>query len=182
MAGQHVVINAAGVLGSGADFLKIVATVIRTADKTLGPGGRFWVFGGAGVLDVPGTNIMTVDLPMVPAIFKAHKTNFELVSKTKLDWSMMCPGPMTEAPDGKPHQGLRVSADIWPVPRPAITKFLPRIATALAFARKMPELTITYEDAAHVILNNLASNGPYARKRVGVALPPGLKGRKALPV
>jgi hypothetical protein len=124
---------------------------------------------------------MTVDLPLIPKIFRAHKTNFELASKTKLDWSMLCPGPMTEAPDGKPHQGLRVSADIWPVPRPAITKILPAFATAIAFARRMPEMTITYEDAAEVVLGNLAPNGPYSKKRVGIALPVGMKGRKALP-
>ena len=88
---------------------------------------------------------------------------------------------MTEAPDGKPHQGSRVSVDTWPVARSAITRFLPLIATTIAFRSAMPEMTITYEDAAQVILNNLAPNGPYARKRVGIALPVGLKGRKEPP-
>ena len=181
MAGQDAVINAAGTATEPKGYVPLVAGIIRAADKALGPGGRFWLFGGAAALDIPGTAKMTVDLPLIPKMFKAHKTNFERVSQTKLDWSMLCPGPMTEAPDGKPHQGLRVSADIWPFPRPAITKLLPAIATAIAFARKMPEMTITYEDAADVMLTNLAPNGPYSRRRVGIALPCGMKGHKKLP-
>jgi hypothetical protein len=159
----------------------MIATIIAAAEQALGPGGRFWLFGGAAALDVPGTKLMTVDLPMVPPVFRAHKTNFERVSGTKLDWSMLCPGPRTEARAGAPHKGLRVSADVWPVPRPGITKFLPLIATSIAFRNAMPEMTITYEDAAHVILSNLAPNGPFSKRRVGVALPVGLKGRKKLP-
>lgn len=181
MAGNNAVVNAAGNATEPKGYVPLVAGIIRAAEKALGPGGRFWLFGGAAALDIPGTAKMTVDLPLVPKIFQAHKSNFARVSATKLDWSMLCPGPMTEAPDGKPHQGLRVSADVWPVPRPALTKMLPSIATAIAFARKMPEMTITYEDAAHVILSNLTPNGPYARRRVGVALPPGMKGHKKLP-
>ena len=42
----------------------------------------------------------------------------------------------------------------------------------------MPELTIAYEDAARVILDNLAHDSPLAKKRVGVALPKGLKRSK----
>jgi putative NADH-flavin reductase len=178
MRGQGAVVNAAGNATQPAGYVPMVATIIDAAEEALGVGGRFWLFGGAAALDVPGTKRMTVDLPMVPAIFKAHKANFERVSKSKLDWSMLCPGPMTEATDGKPHEGLRVTADVWPVPRPAATRFLPLIATTIAFRNAMPQMTITYEDAAQVILSNLDANGPYSRRRVGVALPPGVKRHK----
>jgi putative NADH-flavin reductase len=181
IAGQDAVVNAAGNATQPDGYVQLVAAVIAAAEQALGTGGRFWFFGGAAALDVPGTKRMTVELPKIPSIFRAHKINFERVSKSSLDWSMLCPGPMTEAPDGQPHRGLRVSIDIWPVTRPAFTRVLPPIATTIAFRNAMPEMTITYEDAAQVILDNLTPNGPYARKRVGIALPLGLKGRKELP-
>ncbi len=181
MEGQDAVINAAGTLTKSEGYVALIAGVIRAADQVLGKDGRFWFFGGAGVLDVPGTSRMTVDLPLIPKIFRAHRENFETVRKTALDWSMLCPGPMVDARDGRPHEGLRISADVWPVSRPAATRFLPAMATAIAFARKLGEMTITYEDAAHVIVSHLARGGPFARHRVGVALPPGMRGKKATP-
>ena len=76
---------------------------------------------------------MGVDLPRVPSNFQAHKTNYERLRSTNLDWSMLCPGPMVAAENGKLHDGLRVSTDVWPVDRPAVTKFQPPIALSLAF-------------------------------------------------
>lgn len=173
--GQDVVINTAGNVVEGESFTTLVETVARAVESALGDGGRFWLFGGAGVLDVPGTNIMSVEYPKVPAIFRAHETNYRLVMSTKLNWSMMCPGPMT---DGDVHEGLRVSAEEWPVPRPAIFNYLPKIMTSILFKSKMPELTITYDDAVSVLLDNLSSDSRYSNKRVGVALPVGLRGSK----
>jgi hypothetical protein len=69
----------------------------------------------------------------------------------------------------------RLAADEWPMARPTYTYVLPiRLALALAFKQKVPELTITYEDAAEVILDNLSKGGRFSHRRVGVALPPGL--------
>jgi hypothetical protein len=39
---------------------------------SLGEGGRLWQFGGAAVLDVPGTHIMAVDSPNVPRGLPRH--------------------------------------------------------------------------------------------------------------
>jgi hypothetical protein len=86
---------------------------------------------------------------------------------------------MIEAPDGEPTKGLRLSVDQWPVARPAYTQLLPNVALAFAFKQIIPELTVTYEDAADIILSNLDRNGRFSRKRVGVALPPGLRNVKA---
>jgi hypothetical protein len=49
---------------------------------------------------------------------------------------------------------------------------------AFAFKQRVPELTISYEDAAEVILDNLSKSGRFSRRRVGVALPPGLRNYK----
>ena len=179
MAGHDVVINAAGHVTEGARFTQLVQNVIQQASKSLGAGGRLWQFGGAAVLDIPGTNMMAVDLPRVPKVYEAHRANLNALKKSSLDWSMLCPGPMIDSANGEPTKGLRLSADQWPVERPSYTYFLPRIALALAFKQKVPELTISYEDAADVILSNLDHNGRFSRKRVGVALPVGMRNFKA---
>ena len=176
--GQDVVINAAGYSSDGEPFVTLVSAIAQAVEKGLGPGGRFWFFGGAAALDVPGTDRMTLDLPKIPTMFRVHKRNYLNVQATFLDWSMLCPGPMTGSENGRPHEGLRVSADVWPVERPAVTRLLPDIATSLAFKLKIPELTIAYEDAARVILDNLSRESPLVRKRVGIALPMGMKRTK----
>lgn len=178
MRGADVVINAAGNANAGAAYTPLVQRVIRAADEVLGPGGRFWCFGGAGALDIPGAGRSTLDLPKIPAVFEAHRSNLNALHSTALDWSMLCPGPMIDAPDGKPTEGLCLSVDEWPVPRPGLTRVLPAIFTALAFKNSMPAMTIYYEDAAAVILGNLDRQGLYSCRRVGVALPQGEKRHK----
>ena len=51
-------------------------------------------------------------------------------------------------------------------------------ATALAFKQRMPEMVIAYEDAAKVIMDNLATDSRLVKKRVGIALAPGIRRRK----
>jgi uncharacterized protein len=179
MAGHDVVINAAGNIGDGPSFPRLVQVVIHAAGKAMDPGGRFWLFGGAGALDVPGSDLLTLDLPLIPKVFEAHRANFREVSASPLDWSMLCPGPIMPAANGQAHVGLRTSVDTWPCDPPsAINRVLPRIAQSIAFIRRVPQLTITYEDVATVILDHLEANGPFSRKRVGVALPIGMSARK----
>lgn len=177
MREQDAVLNAAGYL-SDPSFSAVVGRVIRAADATLGPGGRFWLFAGAALLDVPDTTTMTVDLPMIPSIYQAHRTNYDAIRGTRLDWSILCPGPMMASPDGQATEGLILSRDIWPVPRPAYTRFLPPIALSLAFKKNLPRLTVYYEDAAMVILDNLDKNGRFTCNRVGIALPKGIQRHK----
>lgn len=179
MVGHDAVINAAGYVSEGERFTRLVQNVVDDTSSSLGTGGRLWAFGGAAVLNVPGTSLKGVDLPMVPKIYEAHRTNLDALTKSSLDWSMLCPGPMIEASDGEPTKGLRLSVDEWPMQPPGYTRFLPNAALALAFKQALPELTISYEDAADVILNNLERNGRFSRKRVGAALPLGGRNLKA---
>jgi len=175
MVGHDVAINAAGHVTDGSTFTHLVQSVIDSAIVCLGEGGRLWQFGGAAVLNVPGMHIMAVDLPKVPKVYEAHRTNLDALRRSPLDWSMLCPGPMIASENGKPTGDLRLSVDEWPVTRPAYTYVLPRLALAFAFKQKVPELTISYEDAAEVIIDNLSKSGRFSRRRVGVALPPGLR-------
>jgi putative NADH-flavin reductase len=178
MVGHDVVVNAAGHVAEGSAFTQLVQTVIDSTMTSLGEGGRLWQLGGAAILDVPGKHIMGVDLPKVPRVYEAHRTNLNALRRSPLDWSMLCPGPMIESENGKPTRELRLSVDEWPVPRPAYTYLLPKLALALAFKQKVPELSIAYEDAAEVIVDNLSQKGRFSRRRVGVALPPGLRNYK----
>lgn len=175
---HDVVINAAGYVADGPRFTELVGRITSAAHDALGSGGRFWLFGGAALLDVPSARFTGIDLPGVPRMYEAHRTNYEAVRASQLDWSMLCPGPMIDAPDGKATPDLVLSEDTWPVPRPAATHVLPRLATSLAFKQSMPRLTIYYEDAAKIVLDNLERNGRFARKRVGVALPHGERRHK----
>lgn len=178
-AGHDAVINAAGNVGDGEAFTTLVRGVIRAADAALGAGGRVWLYGGAALLRPPGSSIRGVDLPGVPKVYEAHRINFEAVRATKLDWSMLCPGPMIASPDGKATEGLIVSAGVWPTGRPLHTYVLPPVALSLAFKQAVPRMTIYYEDGASVILDNLDKSGPYSRKCVGIALPGGATRFKA---
>ena len=76
---------------------------------------------------------------------------------------------MIASENGKPTKDLRLSADEWPMARPAYTSGLPRLALAFAFKQKVPELTISYEDAAEVI--------PRQSFQKRAVLPPTRRGR-----
>ena len=100
---------------------------------------------------------------------------FDFVLGTAISGCFLTPGKSSWTRGGR---DLRLSADEWPMARPAYTYVLPRLALAFAFKQKVPELTISYEDAAEVILDNLSKNGRFSRRRVGVALPPGMRNYK----
>ena len=82
-------------------------TVIDATTASLGEGGRLWVFGGAALLTVPGTQLMAVDLPKVPRVYETHRTNLAALQRSQLDWSMLCPGPMIASESGRSTPSLR---------------------------------------------------------------------------
>lgn len=178
IAGQNVVVNAAGNATVDANFTALVHAVIAATERVLGPGGRLWLYGGAAALNVPGMQLRAADLPLIPKQFALHLKNLARVEATSLDWSMLCPGPMVSASDGQACQGLRISADTWPVEGPGKVRFFKTLQIMKAFKRRMPEMVISYEDAAQVVLDHLEANGRFSRKRVGIALPHGQQGSK----
>jgi putative NADH-flavin reductase len=93
MAGHDVAINAAGHVTEVFTFTQLVQTVVDSTIIGLGEGGRLWQFGGAAVLNVPGTHIMAVDLPKVPKGYEAHHTNLDALRRSPFDWSKLCPRP-----------------------------------------------------------------------------------------
>ena len=93
MAGHDVAINAAGQVTDGPAFTQLVRTVIDSTVASLGEGGRFWLFGGAAVLDVPGAHMMGVDLPKVPKVYEAHRANFNAVREKPIGLVNAVPRP-----------------------------------------------------------------------------------------
>ena len=91
---------------------------------------------------------------------------------------VMCPGPMTAAADSEKPDALRISIDTMPYQIDAWTRFAPPIALSLVMKSKLPELIVSYEDVATVIMTNLDAGGVLSRHRVGIALPAGERGSK----
>jgi hypothetical protein len=73
---------------------------------------------------------------------------------------------------------LRVVVDRLPVQTPAAVKWLPDWLLVPIFASRMPEMIISYANAAALMLNNLQPGNAMSRHRVGLALPVGMKGKK----
>lgn len=180
MQGQDVVINAAGNATVDADYVPMVRSIVDVAEQTLGRDGRFWFFGGAAALDVPGMTLRAAELRFIPNPFRLHLQTLARAEASLLDWSMLCPGPMTSSPTGNPHDDLRTSQDCWPVSGPGKVELFRSIRILAAFKKRLPEMVIFYEDAAKVILGNLERGSAYARSRVGIALPVGTTVTKSI--
>jgi hypothetical protein len=73
---------------------------------------------------------------------------------------------------------LRISLDRVPSPMPALARFSPSLLLLALFVSRVPEMIVPYAEAAAVMLANAAPGGAMSRKRVGIALPAGMRGRK----
>jgi hypothetical protein len=69
---------------------------------------------------------------------------------------------------------LRISLDALPVEIPPSARNLPDAS----FVSLMPQMMVPYADAAAVMLANLDRGNAMSRRRVGLALPVGMQGRK----
>ncbi len=171
--GHGFLINAAGYISEDDSFFKLCQVIMGQAESHLDEPKRVWFLGGVGALDFGNTGIMGVDCLGVPAIYRAHKKNFQALSASGLDWSLMCPGPMVEAPNGELTKHLRISVDTMPFDFPGWVARLPSIALAFTMKRHLPELLVSFDDVANLIMSNLEPGGAYSKKRVGMALPKG---------
>ncbi len=175
---QDAAVSAAGNVADGAAFSALFASVVAVVERELPPPGRFWAVAGAAALTIPFADRIGVGLPGVPALYRPHERNWRTLAASATDWSLMCPGPMVAAPDGAVRTDLRVSVDILPYRVPRWAGWVPGIGLSLLMKSRLPELIVSYEDFADIIMAHLAPGGPYSRHRVGVALPAGERGRK----
>ena len=74
---------------------------------------------------------------------------------------------------------LRVSLDRQPVEIPGDAERLPDSDLVPLFVQRVPEMIVPYADAAALMLSNLQPGSTMSRHRIGLALPIGMRGKKA---
>lgn len=178
LAGQDVFVCCAGYVTQGEAFIRLedkVVSALESIPKSARP--VCWFLAGAALLPLDATGRLGLDLPKVRDTYWPHRVNHERLLRSDLDWRLLCPGPMVEGPAIGLHR-LRITIDALPAPLPAAARSLPTPFLLPLFAMKIAEMTIPYADAASVMLADVEANSRTSRRRVGVALPVGMKGKK----
>jgi hypothetical protein len=175
---HDAVINTAGLVTGGQTFVDLVERVVDGLES-LPEDDRpvCWFLGGAALLDLDDRGRRGVDLPGVASTYWPHRANFDRIRQSALDWRVLCPGPMVhQQPLGLAR--MRIALDRVPVRVPSFTRSLPGALVLPFFVRRVPEMIVSYADAATLILANLSPGGEMSRHRVGLALPVGMRGKK----
>ena len=180
VSGQDALINCAGHVADGKTFVAMVDRLVTCVD--LLPAAEqpvCWLLAGAALLDIDSSGRRGVDLPEVNSTYWPHRVNFERLSRSRLDWRLLCPGPMVDE-SALGLDRLRISLDALPVEIPAVARALPDSSFLPVFASLMPQMIVPYADAAALMFANLDRGNAISRHRVGLALPVGMRGRKPL--
>jgi hypothetical protein len=179
ISGHDALVNCAGRVTEGRTFVDLFDRLVTAADSLEASAQPVcWFLAGAALLDIGPSGRKGVDLPRVKSTYWPHRVNLERISRSGLDWRLLCPGPMVEEPALGLNR-LRIALDALPVPVPAFARVLPDALLLPVFAYLIPQMIVPYADAAAVMLANLDRGDPAARHRVGIALPLGLRGRKS---
>jgi uncharacterized protein len=179
ISGHDALINCAGLVTEGQAFVNLIDRLVAaveslpTADQPV-----CWFLAGAAILEIGSSGRKGVDLPKVKSVYWPHRVNYERISRSGLDWRLLCPGPMVDEP-AIGLDSMRIAADILPVQVPAFARALPGPLLLPIFAQLIPQMIVPYADAAALMLANLNSGDAFARHRVGLALPPGMRGKKS---
>jgi hypothetical protein len=176
---RHALINCAGHVRDGEAFVTLVDRLV-TSVESLAADERpvTWFLAGAALLDIGATGLRGVDLPKVGRTYWPHLSNFERLRRSPIDWRLLCPGPMVDEPPLGVNR-MRTSTDVLPVEVPAVVRVLPRPLVLPVFGRLVRQMIVPYADAAALMLANLDPQGSLSRRRVGLALPVGMRGQKA---
>jgi len=169
----------AGQVTHGASFVALFDRVV-SAMEAIAPELRpvCWFLAGAAMLDLDARGRRGVELPKVRDTYWPHRVDFERLQRSNLDWRLLCPGPMVDQP-AIGIERLRISCDTLPAPLPDFARFLPTPLLLPLFASRIPQMIIPYADAANLMLANLGRDGAMPGKRVGIALPVGMRGSKS---
>jgi putative NADH-flavin reductase len=176
--GQDALINCAGHVSDGDAFVGLVDRVVTCVDALLAAEQPVcWFLGGAALLDIDQSGRRGVDFPEVRSIYWPHDVNFARLGRSRLDWRLLCPGPMVDHPPLGLHR-LRISLDVLPVAIRASPETAAARSPVSAFTSVIPELIVPYADAAALMLANLERGHAMSCHRVGLALPVGMRGSK----
>ena len=179
ITGQDALINCAGHVDDGETFVALVDRLITALDSLPVPEQPVcWFMAGAALLELDPSGRRGVDLPKVKSTYWPHRVNLERLGRSRLDWRLLCPGPMVDEP-AMGLDRLRISIDAAPVQVPAYARALPAALLAPVFGSLVPQMIVPYADAAALMLANLDRGNAMSRRRVGLALPVGMRGRKA---
>jgi putative NADH-flavin reductase len=176
--GHDALVNCAGLVTDGQPFVDLVDRLVTSVESL--PHSEqpvCWFLAGLAILDIGLSGRKGIDLPGVSSTYWPHRANFERLSRTNLDWRLLCPGPMVDEPAIGP-QKLRIAPDVLPVEIPASALALPGPELLPVFMGLIPEMIVPYADAASVMLGRLDRSDPFTRHRVGLALPSGMRGKK----
>ena len=179
VSSQDALINCAGHVADGEAFVGLIDRLVTCVD--LVPRAEqpvCWLLAGAALLDIDSSGRRGVDLPEVQSTYWPHRVNFERLSRSRLDWRLLCPGPMVDEP-ALGLDRLRISLDALPVEIPAIAGALSDPSFLPVFASLIPQMIVPYADAATLMLANLDRGHAMSRHRIGLALPAGMRGRKS---
>jgi putative NADH-flavin reductase len=178
LEGHDVLVCCAGMVTQGPAFVALFDKVVSAVELLPRPARPVcWFLAGAALLDLDDRGHRGVDLPGVGKTYWPHGANFERLQRSDLDWRLLCPGPMVEQ-SGIGIERLRISLDRLPSRMPALAGFAPPLLLLPLFARRVPEMIVPYPDAAAVMLANTGPGGAMSRRRVGIALPVGITGKK----
>ena len=177
--GQDALINCAGHVADGDAFVGLFDRVISAVDS-LPPAEQpvCWFLAGAALLDIDSSGRRGVELPKVKSTYWPHQINFERLRRSGMDWRLLCPGPMVDEP-ALGLDRLRISLDILPVRVPAFARSLPGPLLLPVFASLIRQMIVSYADAAALMLANLNPGHAWSCRRIGLALPVGMRGRKS---
>lgn len=179
IVGSHdALINCAGHVSGGQRFVDLVDRVVASVER-LPPALKpaCWFLAGAALLDIDESGRRGIDLPKLRTSYWPHGANFDRLSRASIDWRLLCPGPMVEEP-ALGVERLRISFDTLPVPLPRVARALPAPLVLPLLGSLVPQLIVPYADAAALMLAHLDRGSGMRRRRVGMALPAGLRGHK----
>jgi hypothetical protein len=171
-------INCAGNVADGDRFVGLIDRLVTCVEVLpVAEQPVCWLLAGAALLDIDLSGRRGVDLPRVKSTYWPHRVNFERLSRSRLDWRLLCPGPMVDEPPLGLDR-LRISIDVLPVEIPAAAPDLADSSLLPVFVSLVSQMLVPYADAAALLLANLDRGNAMSRHRVGLALSVGMLGRK----
>ena len=179
VSGQDALINCAGLVTEGQTFVNLFDRLVTSVESLPAAAQPVcWFLAGAALLDIDPSGRKGVELPKIKSTYWPHRANFERLSRSSLDWRLLCPGPMVEQP-ALGQNRLRLALDRLPVQVPAFARALPGPLLVPVFAYLIPQMIVPYADAATLMLANFNRGDVMARHRIGIALPLGMRGKKS---
>jgi uncharacterized protein len=178
ISGHDALVNCAGHVADGQGFANLVDRLVTSVESLPAAAQPVcWFLAGAALLDIDPSGRRGVELLKVKSTYWPHRINLERLSRSDVDWRLLCPGPMVEQP-ALGLDRLRISLDTLPVEVPGFAHALPGPLLLPVFASLIPQMIVPYADAAALMLANLDRGSAMARHRIGLALPSGMRGRK----